>query len=297
MDIQDLKCFIAIYKYKNFTKASEILHISQPALSRRIITLEEEIGVTLFVRGSRYVDLTTAGERFLIDAEKIIQRHNRLLTDLEFYKDTGGIRIGFTPSMYIQGLLEVVTLTRKVAPEVNLQFRAGTMSGNIQKLLQNEIDIAYTMYGEVEDLHDITNIKLIENDLSVIIPKGHRLWSSNYVTCEELEGENFAIQRDSEIDAYTATKTINWLEKRLRSIEKISFLRSQSEVLLFVCSGQGIGLNGLYVNDSVKRETKYFKNIVINNAKIPYGDLVLAYGKDNAQAIEFVKFISENKNL
>ncbi len=72
MDLNHLRSFVAVAKFGHLTRASEALHLSQPALSSHIKTLEEQFGVTLFERTPTGMTLTPSGRRLLVEAEQII---------------------------------------------------------------------------------------------------------------------------------------------------------------------------------------------------------------------------------
>lgn len=72
MNTSQLECFLAVAKYLNFSRASEMIKITQPAVSRQINALEDELGVRLFFRTSRKVELTIAGIQFIEDAREMI---------------------------------------------------------------------------------------------------------------------------------------------------------------------------------------------------------------------------------
>jgi DNA-binding transcriptional LysR family regulator len=78
MDIRQLKYFVAVANTRNFTRASEQLHIAQPPLSRQIQLLEEELGVQLILRNSRPLRLTEAGRVFYEQALQILNRLEQL---------------------------------------------------------------------------------------------------------------------------------------------------------------------------------------------------------------------------
>ena len=83
MDFNQLSYFIAIARYGNFTAAAKAFFVSQPCISHQIQSLEKELGVRLFIRNTRSVELTAAGEIFLEDAKKMVdlmeRAKNRLL--------------------------------------------------------------------------------------------------------------------------------------------------------------------------------------------------------------------------
>jgi DNA-binding transcriptional LysR family regulator len=293
MDIESLEYFIAVSKYRNITKTAEVLHISQSALSRRIQSLEEELGVPLLVRGGHYIELTPAGERFLIDCDKIVGRKKRLMIDMERYKNQGSIRIGYAPGIYIQGLLRPVTKLRQAYPDVKLQFIGSTMNASVQDLLHGDLDVVYTTYGEIEDMPHIRSLTLVENDLSILVPRGHQLWKKNSLKCEDLKGENLCIEDAENSSSVTKSKVLEWLEENQVDSSSITFLNSSSEVMLFVASGKGLGITAIFMRGEATLSAEYVKNILLDAPHIRHGDLVLAYREDNEQAVDLIEKIEK----
>ena len=72
MNIDNLKCFILVADNLSFARAAEELYISQPAVTKQINNLEQELGITLFIRSTRHVELTQAGMQFYKDAKDIV---------------------------------------------------------------------------------------------------------------------------------------------------------------------------------------------------------------------------------
>ena len=73
MNIESLKCFILLAENSSFARTAEAMYKSQPAVTKQIHALEEELGVTLFSRSTRHVELTPAGMSFYKDAKEIVQ--------------------------------------------------------------------------------------------------------------------------------------------------------------------------------------------------------------------------------
>jgi len=78
MELRHLRYFSAVAQHLSYSEASRRLHVAQPAVSQTILDLEEELGVKLFVRNSRTVQLTAAGTTFLAESEKILKMPKRL---------------------------------------------------------------------------------------------------------------------------------------------------------------------------------------------------------------------------
>src|SRR5690349_6079022 len=102
MDIEELRCFSTLAETRNMTAAAQRLFISQPALSRRIKALEEELGIALFdrKRGSRRLSLTYAGEQLLEQAQGLEAQMQQAHTVMDGLRRgaTGLLRVAATPA-------------------------------------------------------------------------------------------------------------------------------------------------------------------------------------------------------
>ena len=265
-----------------------MLHISQPALSRRMQFLENECGVKLFIRGRRFVELTPAGEHFSTNARKIVESQAKALQEIEFYKHDVDIRFGFVADINMKGVLRIQSMSRKLIPDISLAFFDVSAKEMPNSLLSGYVDVAYVMQGEVSDVAGIKYIKVESNNLSVLVPAGHRLWHRNFVTCNDLIGETLFIACSDSSFCATTSKVIDFINNRIPDAD-IHFKGSTSKLLVEICAGAGIGLNGVYSLDNSIGSNEYYKNIIISDASVPYGDLVLAYKADNKVAEGYVQ--------
>ena len=143
MELRQLKYFVGIAELGSFTKAAVVLSIAQPALSRQIRELENELGVPLLVRNGRGALLTDAGVKFLGRAKMILDDAERALQEARSLKGRpmGLVSVGMPPS--IGSILSVPTVmrVRSLYPEIQLQLTEG-YSGHIQEwLLSGRLDI------------------------------------------------------------------------------------------------------------------------------------------------------------
>ena len=99
MNSRQMQCAVLLAQVRNFSQVAEQLHISQPALSKHIRNLEEELGVRLFDRDVTPLGLTAAGEQFIRQAEELLYREDRLKKTMEQFQtgEAGSLDIGVSP--------------------------------------------------------------------------------------------------------------------------------------------------------------------------------------------------------
>ena len=127
MDLQKLKAFVCVAKWRSFTKASAELFISQPALSKKISEFEKELGTTLLIRDNRTVELTEAGQ-LLYNEAPILLKYGE---DLEYKVRALGenpdttLNIGCTGIEYGR-LTDTLNAFRQIHPEISLSLHRNT---------------------------------------------------------------------------------------------------------------------------------------------------------------------------
>ncbi|WP_347554138.1 LysR substrate-binding domain-containing protein [Robbsia sp. KACC 23696] len=144
IEIRELRSFVHIARVGSFSRASAELYIAQPALSRQIAKLEEELGTPLFVRYGRGVRLTSAGARLLERAEMIISYVAQASEHVRASPDrlTGRIAIGMPPAVGARVSAPIVGTFRERWPEVALHVREGLSSSLQEWLLDRRVDLA-----------------------------------------------------------------------------------------------------------------------------------------------------------
>lgn len=170
MDLKQIRYFVAVAKERNFTRAAEQLHIAQPALSRQIQLLEQELNVLLLSRESRPLQLTEAGRIFY---EQSLQLFNRVEVMKAATTEVGlhqrpQLSIGFVASTLYGGLPILIQKFRHAYPDIRFHFLELTSSQQIAALRAGRIDIAF---GRVR-IHDsaVCRTVLREERLVLAIP-------------------------------------------------------------------------------------------------------------------------------
>jgi LysR family nitrogen assimilation transcriptional regulator len=144
VDIRQLRYFIEAAGLQNIRKAAENLHIAQPALTRRIHDLEEELGVDLFRRVGRRVVLTRAGERLLDHATGILEQVERARKAVvaEATVPTGRVAIGAPPSLAGQLFAPLAATVLRDHSKVSLSLSEGLTADLLERIHQGELDLA-----------------------------------------------------------------------------------------------------------------------------------------------------------
>jgi DNA-binding transcriptional LysR family regulator len=143
MELRHLKYFVAVAEELHFGRAAERLHIAQPPLSQQIKGLEEELGVRLFDRTRRKVELTHAGRMFLDEARLTLQqaeRARRIATEVE-QGLRGRLRVGFVTSASYSILPLVIRRFRRENPFIDLELIEMTPSQQLHAVEHREIDV------------------------------------------------------------------------------------------------------------------------------------------------------------
>lgn len=189
MELRQLKYFVKSAEYLNFSVAAKHLYITQSTLSQQIKQLEFELGFELFIRNSRHISLTEAGEVFLpfarktiLDAEDGVQR----LHDLQHVK-TGMLRVGVTYSLstvLTEGLLSFM----KAFPGIKLEIFYKTVDELLLLLREHKVDFILS-YKPLSGALDIDSMPLFENTLALVVSKEHPLASLRTITLQELSGK------------------------------------------------------------------------------------------------------------
>ena len=144
MDLRQLQGFVQVAELGSFTRASRLLGVAQPALSRQVRALETELHQTLFTRTGRGVTLTEPGKRLLAHGRGILQQVERARLDLEEHRGApvGHLAIGLPPSVGRVLTAPLVVAFRDRLPQATLTVVEGLSAYVLEWLLQGRVDVA-----------------------------------------------------------------------------------------------------------------------------------------------------------
>ncbi len=235
MDIGQLRYFLKVAELESFTRASEELSVSQPALSRSIAKIEETLGQPVFERQARKVVLTEAGEVLHQRAQRIVQLLDEIPREIRDDGQTGAIRIGAIPTIAPYWLPGFLRSARGLFPKATWSVREDVTDRLLQACNQGEVDLVIAALPV--EMGYLDSKVLFEEELLVALPGGHELAQRSKIAPEELENQPLVMLGDGhclsdQIDSYC----------RRRSIQHVTVDRTAqlATVVGLVASGQGL---------------------------------------------------------
>jgi len=194
--LQQLRILKAIASEKSFTRAAEVLFLSQPSLSKQIKTLESRLNMSLLNRENNCVSLTEAGKLFLQYSERILalcEESCRALNDLKS-GDRGNLTVGASQTIGTYLLPRVLALFAQNHPQINIKVHVDSTRKIAKRVVDSDIDIAVVGGNVPEELE--RNLKVesfVDDELILIIPKSHpfALSKKKKITKDDLYHLNF----------------------------------------------------------------------------------------------------------
>jgi DNA-binding transcriptional LysR family regulator len=260
MELRHLRYFQAVAEEKHFGRAAHKLHMAQPPLSQQIKQLEDELGVTLLQRTTRRVDLTPAGEAYLVRVRAILQAVDaagdeavRIGSGLE-----GRLVIGCVGSATYSLLPALARALRERMPGVDFAFRGEMLSPDQHDALRDgSVDLALLRpFRELTDDPGITVSPLREEKYVVALPEGHRLAGRSKVRVADLRDEALIVHsghgRSAMYDAVSALCRDAGFEPTIRHE-----VAETSTLVTFVAAALGVAIVPEPVSQLVVAGTVY----------------------------------------
>lgn len=199
MDIVRLETFLLLSKLGSFTEVANQMYCSQPAVSKQIKTLEEDLGVALFNRIGKKNHLTIQGEYFKPYAQEIINTYARAkehILQLENLEE-GTIRFGATNFIGVYLIPEILAIFRNRFPKIEVDFTISS-SKKLIALLQNDaIEFAF-MSGYIDLVSERFIIKKIcDDNLKIIVNASHNLANKKTTTIKAIQNETFVLKGET----------------------------------------------------------------------------------------------------
>jgi DNA-binding transcriptional LysR family regulator len=208
LELRHLRYFIAVAEDLNFSRAAERLHIAQPALSAQIRALEKQVGVELFRRTTRRVDLTPAGELLLADAREIVRRADEAAAKLAALArgQRGVLRVGFVGHGAGETSTEILRRFGGEFPVIEVELvESRTLEGSQRQVVERDTDAAFVWLPVLHEELESEPITF-ERKLVAMEPE-HRLAARPAVSPDDLVDEPIVAPWDH----YSPETVRSWL--------------------------------------------------------------------------------------
>jgi DNA-binding transcriptional LysR family regulator len=196
MELRHLRYFIAVSEESSFSRAAERLHMAQPPLSQQIQALEAELGVKLFDRKKRPLQLTLAGLAFVEEARSTLAQLEQAVQKAQRIDQgsLGYLTVSLASSMANGVLPDILRSFRQQYPEVKLILREENSAFLLQGLRDRKTDVMFAyQYHDVAEASDLEMMSLTKEALIVVLPKTHPLSCRAKISLAELIDEEFVL--------------------------------------------------------------------------------------------------------
>jgi DNA-binding transcriptional LysR family regulator len=202
IEFRHFRYFLAVAEKLHFRKAAEQLYISQPGLSRQIKQMEEELGVRLFERHNRKVELTKAGEYFQKELISNFKRLDEIVSQLKLINEgiDGNLKIGYVGSAMQKVIPELLIKFQKNNPNAIISLSEIENNEQIHALLDQEIDIGFVRLERVPRGLQLQSID--EETFSLVLPRNHPINDLDFKDLSQLKDEHFILFNSSYSESY-----------------------------------------------------------------------------------------------
>ena len=189
MEIRTLRYFLAVAREENMSKAAELLHVSQPALSKAVKSLEEELGKKLFVRHSFSIELTKEGALLRKRAEDLVSLADRIEKEFVSLDDdlSGELYLGLAESYQIADLARQIRQMKVRYPDLHYHITSGDTEQLIDKLNSGVLD--FLVIAQEPDTSVYEALEFPKKDIwGLVFPKDDPLAKKDRITINDLKG-------------------------------------------------------------------------------------------------------------
>lgn len=238
-DLSDLRAFLAVADLSSFRAASDLLHLSQSALSRRVDKLEDALGVQLFMRTTRKVELTTVGRTFVHRARNVMNELESALLGIHEVAErlSGEVTIACVPSAVGHFLPAAIECYHKLYPQIRIRLQDESSSDVLLAVTRGEADFGVTYIGTQEA--DIHFKALLDDAFVLACPAVHPLAHKKKVRWSDLNGHAYITLAQGSGNRFLIDQALAQSEQRPRWFCEVNHVPA---LVSMIEAGLGIGV-------------------------------------------------------
>jgi DNA-binding transcriptional LysR family regulator len=216
MELRQLQLFLAAAEEGSITAAAKRMHLTQPALSRQVKALEEELGVELFTRGAHSVNLTPAGSALLEEGRKLLERAERVVKQVRATAEGEPLRIGYAPSLAGPLLGHALERFSQIHPRVRVQLSDCSSAEMRDGLIQGNLDVVVTVPWE-GDTQSVQWTTIRRHRMGLAVPESHPLAKKKKIPLADLDGQKLLLYSRTDYPEYWQAVTRLFREHGLQA--------------------------------------------------------------------------------
>lgn len=241
MTIDNLKCFILVAENLSFARAAEALYISQPAVTKQINSLEQELGVPLFIRSTRHVELTSAGMSFYKDAKDIVLKSQMAIDRVQRHHAGGdSLYIGLGNPIALSQLTPILKLLHKAYPDIRPSIEIPGYKIVLNLFLENKLDLLFCHKENMPSKAELNFIELQKDSFCCLMPTSHALADRSSITTEDLTEQPLIACNPLNAPLSIAVFQQKLLEKH--SVDKLAYCNTIEAAHCMAAAGFGIAV-------------------------------------------------------
>jgi DNA-binding transcriptional LysR family regulator len=294
MELRHLRYFVAIGEEQHYGRAARRLRVAQPALSRQIQDLEEELGFKLFDRLPRGVKLSAAGKLFLEDAQRILQEVSEAAVRAGRVASgrSGTLRVGFTENASWRGVVpDSFRRYREKQPDAELQLQPEASLAQLEAIRSGRLDAGFVNFMPKSD-PELDQLLVARQHVELAVPKRHPLTKLKKLRLRDLTDAPFVWFPRQANPAFYDRMMLECYRGGMKSPRIVQEGVNEPTILSLVSTGIGVG----WVLATARwrcPETVVVLRVVDLNVPLT---LALAWRKDNTSPL-LANFIGEIQRL
>jgi DNA-binding transcriptional LysR family regulator len=294
MELRHLRYFVAVGEEQHYGRGAHRLRVAQPALSRQIQDLEEEVGFKLFERLSRGVKLSTAGKVFLEEARRILQQVDDATRRAKRVAagQTGTLRAGFIESMSWHGVVpDSFRQFRERLPDAELQIKPLSSLEQVAAIRSGQLDAGF-LFTIANIDRELAQLDIALVNLMLAVPKRHPLAKSKSLRLRDLRSVSFIWFPRRESPLFYDGLMHACFRGGLKSPHIVQEGVNEATILSLVSCGLGVA----FVSSATRwRCPESVVLLSVTDLKLPL-PFALVWRKDNASVL-LAKFVADVRSL